>query len=180
MGRFFLFTVVFAITLIVLFFPIFIGVSIYFDEKERKLVFNLNLYKKIKLKGGYFTRYEKGFVLHANKKKAILLPYKQLNSKRKAFSIVKTFEFISIKGVLEGNLEIISPFLILDKIFEQCKEINPWFQQFDFSFWVTEKNSLKFSVESIFFFTNFLLLLELFKFIRGKVKWLLKTTKSII
>lgn len=170
MGRFFLFTVIFAIFLIVLFFPIFITISIYFDVKEKKIAFSLNLFKKIKIRGGYFTRYENGFVLHANKNKAILLPYSKLKSQRKAFSLVNSFEFICLTGVLEGNLEILAPFLFLNSVFDRYKFIDPRFNTCNFSFWLTEKDELKFTTKITYFFTNFILLLALFEFIGRKIK----------
>lgn len=169
MGRLFLFSAIFSILLVLLFFPIFINGSIYFDLNEKKLSFCLKLFKQIRLKGGYVTRYSDGFVLHVNKKKAILVPYSKIYSKRKVFSVARTFEFLSLKCVLESNLEKMLPFLFAKRAFEICKPIYPKLNNSNFSFWLTQNDCFKLTAECTLFFTNYILLMDLFEFIGRKI-----------
>jgi hypothetical protein len=95
MGRsFFWITLVAILLLVLLFFPIVFHSSAHFDVNRKKFAFSVRLYGNIKLIGGYITTYKGGVALHISQKKAILIPYKEMNNERKKFSFFNPF-FIS-------------------------------------------------------------------------------------
>ena len=89
MGKLFFFVVL--LPLAVLFFPIYFEADAHYDLNRKKLGFATYFYKKIPLVGGYVSTYKGGVAFHISDKKAILVPYKKMESERKKFSIMKTF-----------------------------------------------------------------------------------------
>ena len=59
-------------------FPIFLNVNAFVDGKEKKGCFGIYLFRFFKIYGGYATLYKEGIAFHLTKKKAVLLPYKEL------------------------------------------------------------------------------------------------------
>jgi hypothetical protein len=57
----------------------------------RKLAFCVRAYRFIKLLGGYIATYKGGLAAHISDKKAVLIPYSDLDNERKRFSVIKTF-----------------------------------------------------------------------------------------
>ena len=182
MGRLFLFTKIFSILLIILFFPIFISWNLHFDLKEKKYAFCLKAYKKIKLWGGYATLYNGGVALHLSKKKAVLLPYNEIHAKRKKFSFNNSFKVISVKTTIESTIEKLPTLYFLNSFLNIVKKIAPNLNKFHFSVWISEKENQKLTAKCSLFFNNFMLLIDLLQFLWGKIIkiWQEKTKKSII
>ena len=182
MGGLFLFTKLFSILMIILFFPIFISGSIHLDFKRRKYAFCLKLYEKIRIFGGYATLYTEGIALHVTNKKAVLLPYKDINAKRKNFSFIKTFELISIKTIVESPAEGLLPITLFRSLFDILKNFLPNLKQCSISSWISEKDTVTINSQCTLFFNNFILLVDLLQFLWRKIKqlWQEKPKKSTI
>ena len=182
MGRLFLFTKIFSVFLIALFFPIFISGNLHLDFKRKKYAFCLKLYEKIRIFGGYATLYGDGIALHVSDKRAILMPYKELNSKRKKFSFVKTFKLVSTKTNFEVPLEGGIPLNLFLFIFDIAKQFDYRLNKCDFQVWISEKDNLKISAKCTLFFNIFILLIDLLEFLWGKINglWQEKAKKSTI
>lgn len=90
MGRLFFIAFALIIATGLLLFPIFLSFNAHYDVNGKKFCFSLNLYKKLKLIGGYVTAYPKGLALHVSQKKAILIQYTDLEKESKKFSFFKT------------------------------------------------------------------------------------------
>ena len=182
MGRLFLFTKIFSIFLIVLFFPIFISGDLHLDFKRKKYAFCLKLYQKIKIIGGYATVYSEGIALHVSDKKAILMPYKELNSKRKRISFIKTFELVSIKATIEAPFYSGIPLSLFHRFFNIAKKIDYRLNKCNFQVWISEKENLKISAKCTMFFNIYILLADLLEFLWRKINglWQEKAKKSTI
>ncbi len=180
MGRLFLFTKIFSILLIILFFPIIISGSLHLDFKSKKYAFCIKIYEILRVFGGYATLYTEGIALHVTNKKAILLPYKELNAKRKKFSFIKTFELVSIKAIIESSVEGLVPLSLFEGIFDIAKNFDAQLNKCNFNVWILENETLKINAECTLFFNIFILLVDLFQFLRGKIKqlWQEKLKKS--
>lgn len=170
MGRLFLFTKFFSILLIALFFPILISGSLHFDFKRGKYAFCFKIYKKIRIFGGYASFYPEGIALHVSNKKAILLPFRDLNSKRKNFSFVKTFELLSLKMIVEVPIENLLPLVLLDRILNFVKKINGQLDKYNFLVWGSKDENLKINAKCTLFLNNFILLMNLLQFLWRKIK----------
>lgn len=182
MGRLFLFTEIFSILLIISFFPILISGSIHIDFKRKKYAFCIKLYEKIRIFGGYATLYSDGVALHVTKKKAILLPYKELNANRKKFSFIKTFEVISIKALIESSADKLMPLTVFYSVFSTAKKFDTRLNKCSLELWISETETLKTSAKCTLFFNIFILLVDLLQFLWGKIQqlWQEKLKKSTI
>lgn len=95
-------------SLTVLLFPIFLNINLFFDIEKKKCCFSVYLLRFIKLHGGYITVCRRGIVLHMSRKKALLVPFRELLDSGKKFEITSGFilygysHFIEIGG--EENL----------------------------------------------------------------------------
>ena len=91
-------------------FPIFLNVNAFVDGKEKKGCFGIYLFRFFKIYGGYATLYKEGIAFHLTKKKAVLLPYKELGNTRKKFEITDGFQVYSYHQIVEiGNRENVGP-----------------------------------------------------------------------
>ena len=87
-------------------FPIFLNLNAFVDGKEKKGCFGIYLFRFFKIYGGYATLYKEGIAFHLTKKKAVLLPYKELGNTRKKFEITDGFQVYSYHQIVEiGNRE---------------------------------------------------------------------------
>ena len=80
MGGLFFFACIVLIVLTILFFPIYLETDAHYDLNRKKLGFAVYAYKKIPVVGGYVSTYKGGIAFHITDKKAILVPYKQMDS----------------------------------------------------------------------------------------------------
>ena len=103
MGELFIYSAFFG-TLFFL-FPVFVYIDAYVDVAENKCWFALSLFKFIKIFGGYAQIKKEGIVFHITKKKAIILPYKQMAPMRKKFEITKGFQLYRFHQIVETGGE---------------------------------------------------------------------------
>lgn len=90
-------TIFFAILL----FPIYTHVDIFFNKSCKKAYVNVNLYKFLKIFGGYFSLYKGGVALHLNDRKAILFPYKNIFDIRNKVEPLKDYHIKKINFRLD-------------------------------------------------------------------------------
>ena len=183
MGRLlFYITITVAIFLLVLFFPIIFRVDQHFDLNKKKMGFAVFLYDKIKIIGGYATTYPGGIALHISPKKAIVIPYAQMNNERKRFSIVKTFHLQSFILTIETGAE----YLFLTSTMHAI--LRTYFfarggekENIENNLWLTDGDVLRVSLTFTVRFNLFILLCDLIQFIKEKLKTKCrkKTKKSI-
>ena len=153
-----------------LFVPIFLEANIHYDMNKRKFVFSLLLYKIIKLIGGYVATYNGGIAIHLTKKKAVLIPYTEIENERKKFSFMKTFRLKSFNLITETGAEYFIPVSIahiLSRIYFFIK--NGKKENIENNLWLTDGDVLRISLHSVLFFNLFILLSSFFKFIKEKI-----------
>ena len=115
-----LFFTVMAISFLVLsllFFPIYIKTDTHYDMNGRKLAFSLSLYKVFRVVGGYIATYPGGLAMHLSPQKAILIPYRDLDSERKRFSVVRAFRVKAFHITVETGAEYLMAVSILQMLF---------------------------------------------------------------
>lgn len=183
MGGFVFFVLATILLALLLFTPIFLETNIYYDVMGRKLAFSVYGYKFIKLMGGYIATYDGGIAVHRSEKKAVLIPYSQLNSERKRFSFVKTFRLKSFSLTTETGAEYLLPIIATHGVIRLLFFIKGGNRkEVVNTVWLTNGNNLKISLHSTLFFNLFILLRNFFKFLKEKLKiiWQKKIKKSTI
>lgn len=171
MSRLFLFLAVFVFTLIFLFFPIFLHTNAHYDLNKRKFGFSIHLYKWIKLLGGYIATYQGGLAVHLSQKKAILVPYAQLNNERKRFSFMRTFRLKSFVLTTETGAEYLLPIAVAHATLRTYFFIKGGKKEnIENNLWLTDGDILRVSLHCVLFFNIYILLCSLFKFLKEKIK----------
>ena len=174
MNRSFLFALFIVLcVLFLLFMPIVIESDAHCDLNRKKFGFAVFLFKKIKLIGGYITTYTGGIAVHITQKKAILIPYKQMNSERKKFSFIRTFRLISFKLTTETGAEYLLPIGIMHTalrayFFASGGEKD----KIENNLWLTDGDTLRVSLNFVAFFNGYILLKNVLKFIKEKIEFL--------
>lgn len=170
-------------TLFLLFVPIVLDADLHYDMNRRKFGFAFFVYKRFKLLGGYIGTYKGGLALHVSPKKAILLPYTEIESERKRFSFVKSFRLIAFTLTTETGAEYLLPVSIAQVI------LRVYFfvlggdkEKIENNLWLTDGDELRVSMHVAVYFNLFMLLVEFIKFCKEKIKilWQKKTKKSTI
>ena len=158
-----------------LFFPIVLEGDAHCDVNRKKLGFAVYLYKFLKVVGGYVDTYTGGIAIHVSEKKAFLIPYKQLNSERKRFSFVKTFRLIAFRLNTETGAEYILPVSLGQTV------LRAYFFAMGGNREKIE-NNLRISLNCVIYFNLYIVLKNLFKFLKEKIKilWQKKLEKSTI
>ena len=184
MGRFFLFLAFWIIIIaFFLFFPIVIQTDVHYDINGKKAGFVVFLYKIFKIIGGYIQTYQGGLALHVSPKKAILIPYEQLNNERKKFSFIRTFRLISFTLTPETGAEYLFPVSIAQIILRSIFLAQGGQKEnVENNLWLTDGDTMRISMHSVIYFNLFILLCNVIKFIKEKMKilWQKKTKKSTI
>lgn len=184
MGRLiFSITLTIAIIVAVLFVPIALRVDEHLDINKKKMGFAVFLYDKIKLVGGYATTYSGGIAFHISPKKAIVIPYAQMNNERKRFSIIKTFHLKSFVLTIETGAEYLMLSAMLHAILRTYFfVIGGEKENIENNLWLTDGDILRVSLTVSVHFNLFILLCDFIKFIKEKLKtiWWKKTRKSIV
>lgn len=166
-----------------MFFPIYIEGDAYYDVNGRKLGFILKAYKAIKIFGGYVATYRGGLAVHISPKKAILVPYSDLENERKRFSFVQTFRLKTFSLTTETGVEYFLPvsfFQIIAKtvtpVISTIKKTKRVYSRL----LLTDGDGLKISINSLVHFNLFILLCNFIKFLKEKAKyiWQKKIKKS--
>ena len=183
MGRLLFYIVLgIGIVLFLLFFPIIFRADQHFDLNKKKMGFAVFLYGKLKLIGGYAKSYKGGLALHISPKKAIVIPYTQMNNERKRFSIMKTFHLQSFILTIETGAE----YLFLTSLIHAI--LRTYFfarggekEDIENNLWLTDGDILRVSLTFTVRLNLFILLCDFIQFIKEKLKtiWRKKTKKSI-
>lgn len=115
MGRLFFFVAAVLGLILLLFFPVYVELNAYYDMNRRKFAFGLYAYKSFKLIGGYIATYTGGIAMHLTRKKAVLVPYSQMDSERKRFSFIRTFRLKKLITTIETGAEYLFPIALIEK-----------------------------------------------------------------
>ena len=171
MGRSFFWIALVAILLLVLlFFPIVFHSSAHFDVNRKKFAFSVRLYGNIKLIGGYITTYKGGVALHISPKKAILIPYKEMENERKKFSFFKTLRLIAFTLTTETGAEYLFPVALAHIILRvYFFSVGGNKEKIENNLWLTDGDVLRVSSHGVFFFNLFILTVHFFKFLKEKI-----------
>ena len=184
MGRLFLYVLLaLAITAFLLFVPIIIEGDVHYDMNRRKFGFAVFLYKAIKLVGGYAATYKGGIALHVSPKKAILIPYSEVEKERKRFSFVKTFRLIAFTLTTETGAEYLLPVSIAHATLRTLFFIiGGKKEKVENNLWLTDGDVLRVSLNCVTYFNLFMLICAFIKFLKEKliILWRTKTKKSTI
>ena len=167
---------------VLLFFPIFVEGDLHYDINRKKCVFSVNIYKIFRVFGGYITTYQGGLALHKNDDNAILLPYKNLDTERKKFSFIKTFQFVSFHATIESGAEYFFAVESLRRIYTFIRACLDKLKNTDVKILLVDGDTLKTSVNCVMFFNIFILLVDLIEYLWRKLKqlWREKAKKSMI
>lgn len=167
MGRLFFFV---ALGIVVLFCPIYLQTNAHYDMNRRKFCFSVNVYRKIKIIGGYATTYPGGLALHVSKKKAFLLPYAQINDKRKKFSFAKAFRLKSFVLTTESGAEYLFLTALAQAVLRLIFFIKGGKKEgVENNLWLTDGDVLRISLQSIVYFNLFILLRVFITFCKEKI-----------
>ena len=106
MGRFF-FVGFGALSFVIflLFFPIYLQTDAYYDMNGRKLAFSVRAFRFLKLLGGYIATYKGGFAVHLSEKKAVLIPYSDMENERKKIIFLKSIRLKNLEVTTETGAE---------------------------------------------------------------------------
>ena len=180
MGKLFCYALLaLGILVFLLFFPIVITTDAHLDINNKKLAFSVYFYRLFKLIGGYIEPYSGGLALHISKKKAILLPYAQMNNERKRFSFLKTFRLSSFTLTTETGVEYLFPVALGHVI------LRTYFfarggkkEKSENNLWLTDGDVLRISASIGLSFNLYILLRNFIIFLKEKMKilWQKKTT----
>ena len=183
MGRLFLVGIAVGVILLLLFFPIFLSLNVHYDLNRKKFCFSLNLYKKIKLIGGYVAPCPKGIALHVSEQKAILVQYTEMESERKKFSFFKTMRLYRLTVVTETGADYLLGvyFLsLLGQILGVIKEGSA--NAVKTGVWLVNGDVLRISARVVWLFNGCTILKEWIRVLKEKIKylWKKKARKSIV
>ncbi len=183
MGELFIYSLFFGT--LFFFFPIFVYVDGYVDAKENKCWFSVSLYRFFKVFGGYLQIKKEGIVFHLTKKKAVILPYKQMAATRKKFEITKGFQLWRFHQTIEtGGAEKISGILIAavlqsvgSAIFSAMQTAHPFLSLRNNTL-LSETNNLKITLQAATVFNGLVLTIAITKkILEAIINWI-KEKKS--
>ena len=115
------------IIFIVLIFPIFINVRIFFCKELNKLFFTLNIFT-FKVVSGYVQKITEGIVIHITKNFAIIVPAKNLLGIGKSVKPLKDYHFIRFYTTFDiGSEDGLFEPLVFGFIINYIHRITHWF-----------------------------------------------------
>lgn len=162
--------------LLLLFFPIFLETDGFYDMNGRKLAFSVKVYKFLRVMGGYLATYRGGIALHISPRKAILVPYSDLDNERKRFSIMRSFRITSLKITVETGAEYLIYTLLVQTIFRlYFLSQGGKRENLRNNLWLREGDVLRISLHFVIRFNLFILMKSFFKSLKEKVKVLCQT-----
>lgn len=174
MSRFFLLAICLLSALALAFFPIFQTLDVHADAREGKLAFSLRLFGIVKLLGGYFGIYKDGVALHVSGKKVFLLPYKEMDEKRKKFSFIKCFRLFSLRVAIESGAEYALYTAFTQRFYSILKTIVPqkssFKKRFMLSLWLTDGDTLRVCAKITAYFNILTILKSFFIFLYSLIK----------
>lgn len=183
MDRLFFYALFILAMLFILFLPIIISIDTHFDLSIKKVGFAVFLYKRLKIFGGYAHSAKGGVALHLSKKKAVWVPYRQMDSERKKFSFLKSFQPLSLSYTAETGANYLLPVGVGECIVRCLFFLNGGkAEKIKNNLWLTDNDVLRLSLRYTFYFNAFILLSNFIKFLKEKIKilWQKNTKKSII
>ena len=156
---FFIFGIVSLSILALLFFPIYLETNAHYDMNGRKCAFSVQIYKIFKLIGGYFATYKGGLAMHVSPKKAILIPYSEMDNERKRFSVIRTFRLKTLTITSETGAEYLVPVALAQSAFRiYFFAMGGKKEKIENNLWLTDGDTLKISLHFIVRFNLFILL----------------------
>ena len=99
MGGLFLYAFFFGTLLF--FLPVFVYADLYLDAARNRGWFTISLYHRLRVFSGYLQLRREGAVLHLTKKKAVILPFREMPAARKRFEVTDGFQPWKISQVVE-------------------------------------------------------------------------------
>ena len=97
--------ILFSIIFLLLIFPIFLSINLYFNKDELKLFYLIKIFN-IKLIRGYAEVIKEGIIIHLTKNRAILLPFNKVFTLKDKVKPLKDYHVIKSSLVIEiGNIE---------------------------------------------------------------------------
>ena len=167
MGKLFFFGL---ISLAILFFPIYLETSGHYDMNRRKLAIGIYLYKCFRVFGGYLATYSGGMAFHASDKKAIIVPYSQVHTERKRFSMFRSFRLKSLSLTIETGAEYLlsahAAYTLADSII-QAKYGKTMPNKS--VLWLNQGDVLRVSLQFTVYFNLFMLLRYAYKVLKEKI-----------
>ena len=166
----FFFTIAALLFAAILFFPIYLEMDAHYDMNRKKLAFAVYLYKRIPIVGGYVSTYAGGIALHLSRKKAILVPYKQLDSERKKFSFFKTFRLKGFNLTTESGAEYLFITAAAHAFLRTAFFIKGGEKEYiENNLWLTDGDELRLSLNCLLYFNFYILLKGFLKFCKEKI-----------
>lgn len=173
---FFIFFVICLSVLVILFFPIYLDTNAHYDMGGRKFSFSINAYKLIKLIGGYIATYTGGLAAHISPKKAILIPYSDLDNERKRFSILKSFRLKTLTVTAETGAEYLLPVYLLQNVAQVFfLATGGKREELESNLWLRDGDILRISLNFTVRFNLYILLHNFLKYLKEKIKVLCQT-----
>lgn len=171
MGKLFFFVLIIVIVCAILFFPIYIETNAHYDMNRRKFTLGIYLYKILRIFGGYLATYNGGLAFHVSEKKAIIIPYTQVNKERKRFSIFRAFRLKSLYLTVETGAEYLVTMATTQKILETyftLKTGRPCLYRG--VLWLNNGDLLRISLQFTAYFNLFIILRFAYKVLKEKIK----------
>lgn len=138
---------------------------------RRKLAFVMHINKFFRVLGGYIATYKGGFALHVSEKKAILLPYKEMNSKRKKISIIRTFRLKALSITTECGAQYFLQMAALQEFFEGVFLIfGGKKEKLERNLWLTDGDVLRISMSVVIRLNLYMVMRNILKFLKEKVR----------
>ena len=165
-----------------LFLPIPLKTNIHYDMNRRKFCFSVYLFGFLRIVGGYIATYKGGLALHITKKKAILLPYSQINNERKRFSFIRTFRLKALTLTTETGAEYLLPLALAHTGLRAYFFIKGGKKEdIEQNLWLTDGDVLRVSATICVHFTMYMLIKQFIKFLKEKWEvWLKNNKKSTV
>lgn len=132
-----LIVIVFLITIILVFFPLFITFNVCYLSCDKKVFIGIYLFNIIPLFGGYVELSKYGIAIHYSSKKAKIIPYNSLLTFNKTIKPLKDYHIISCFSIIDVGTQdsmVFSSFLSF---------LYVWHNKLICNFFTTHKNYLK-------------------------------------
>ena len=173
MGRFFFWLLIWVIAvLILLFFPVYLALDAHYDMNRKKFAFMTKAYGFIKLIGGYVATYQGGLAVHISDKKAILIPYSEVEGERKRLSVLRTFRLKTLSSTTETGAEYLFLTALAQMFFRAYFLIKGGKEEkLENNFWLTDGDVLRISVNCSLRFNLYIIIRNLLVSLKEKVKY---------
>ncbi len=179
MGKLFFYLLAISGIVFLLFFPVYIETDAHYDMNRRKLAFAVFAYKIIPIIKGYAATYKGGIALHLSEKKAVLIPYSQMESERKRFSFIRTFRLKTFILTTESGAEYLPLTAVAHAALRSFFFIQGGDKKgIENNLWLTDGDTLKISFNCLVRFNLYILLKNFLKFSKEQIKILCRKIKK--